>query len=634
MQPSSLRKKLFVSFSLLVILLILISSPASSQINFKVILHDIKTEPVAGQYANNLQLYVSVLDDQGAPIRDLKSENFTLLEDTKSVDFELEPVTDPEINLVLVVDTSGSMAGAGIQNARQAVLRFIDQMNAQDRIALISFSDEVKVVSDFTSDHASIQRQMMTLDAVPNGGTCLYDAVYKAIQLSSSLPEGRRGVLVLTDGRDELPNQKGKVCSSTTVDDSVHLAVNNIITPINAIGVGKEIDENSLQRLALLTGGFFLKSNKLDELDSLFQTMQYQIKNQYMLSYISDAALGDHNLTVRVTLGSAVDEDTRPIRLADSPPAIEITSPAPGGVIQTDTTIKLNLSGQSSAIARVEYAVNGTVLGESDSAPFDFDLLLADMPENARQLTAQAFDSQGKLLSQDLVDLNIQIPAATAEAQVKPTLEPVSASVEDTPASTPKSNQMILIIGIVVGILALLAVLVFILKPFKKAPIPVLSGPISGEETFDAVIGGDGRTGFSSGYSSGLLGILTVVFSDDPSRVGERIEIHQAMTHIGRSTTNEIVFPKDHPVSRNHAVLEYKDGLFQISEALTGDENGMKSPKFGTYVNEEKLYGSPMPVHSGDEIRLGNRLRLRFEANLQPYSSASNSEGFTMDGMM
>ena len=630
MQPSSLRNKLFGSFSLLVILLILFSSSASSQINFKVILHDIKTEPIAGQYANNLQLYVSVLDDQGVPIRDLKPENFALLEDTKPVDFELEPVTDPEINLVLVVDTSGSMAGNGIQNTRQAVLRFIDQMNAQDRIALISFSDEVKVISDFTSDHATIQRQIMTLDAVPNGGTCLYDAIYKAVQLSSTLPEGRRGVLVLTDGRDELPNQKGKVCSSTTVDDLIHMAVNNISTPINTIGVGKDIDENSLQRLALLTGGFFLKSSTLDELDSLFQTMQYQMKNQYMLSYISNGALGDHNLTVRVTLGSAVDEDTRSIRLSDSAPVIKISSPASGDVLRNDTKIKLDLTGQSTAIARVEYAIDGAVLGESNSAPFDFDLVLADLPENAKELTAQAFDNQEQVLSEDAIAITIQPPAVELASTAEATLAPAAAAVEKPSASAPRSNLILLIVGILVGILGLLAVLLFVLKPFKKAA-PLPAGPITGEETFDGAISGGG----SGSYSPGRLGVLTIVFSDDSSRIGERIEINQAVAHIGRSTTNEIVFPKDHPVSRNHAVLEYKDGLFQISEALTGDESGMKSPKFGTFVNEEKLYGSPMPLHSGDEIRLGNRLRLRFETSVQPPTyNMGNTGEMTMDGMM
>ncbi len=628
MQPSSLNKKLFVSFSLLTILLVLFSGAASGQINFKVILHDVKIEPVPGQYASNVQLFVSVLDDSGTPIRDLQPDSFSLLEDAQSVEFSLEPVSDPEINLVLVVDTSGSMAGAGIQNARQAVLRFIEQLNPNDRIALVSFSDEVKVLSDFTADHAAVQRQMMTLEAVSNGGTCLYDAVYKAVQLSSTLPEGRRAVLVLTDGRDEL--RTGKICSSTTVDNSIHLAVNNISTPINAIGVGKEIDENSLQRFALLTGGFFLKSTNMDELDSLFETMQYQMKNQYKLSYISTAPLGDHNLTVRVNLGDGVDEDTRAIRLVDSPPAIKITAPASGDVIGADTTVKLDLSGQTSAIARVEYEVDGAVVGELTGMPFDFNLLFSDLPEDAQQLSARAFDSEGKLLSEDTVAVFIQAAMEEPPTNGAATLEPVAMPIEDTPVKSSRSNLMFIVVGIVAVILVLLAALVFVLKPFKKTPVLAAVGPISGEETFDSAIGAG-----PSAYSPGRLATLTVVFSDDSGRIGERIDLHQAVSHIGRSNTNEIVFPKDHPVSRNHAVLEFKDGIFQISEAITGDESGMKSPKFGTYVNEEKLYGSPMPLHNGDEIRLGNRLRLHFETSYsQTVTSTFNQEDRTMDGLM
>ena len=74
-------------------------------------------------------------------------------------------------------------------------------MTANDKVAVISFNSTIKTLIDFTSEHGSATQQIRAMDAEPNSGTCLYDAAYKAVQMSAGLPKGRRAIILLTDGK-------------------------------------------------------------------------------------------------------------------------------------------------------------------------------------------------------------------------------------------------------------------------------------------------------------------------------------------------------------------------------------------------------------------------------------------------
>lgn len=88
---------------------------------------------------------------------------------------------------------------------------------------------------------------------------------------------------------------------------------------------------------------------------------------------------------------------------------------------------------------------------------------------------------------------------------------------------------------------------------------------------------------------------LAKVSWDDPD-TGERREFvleEGATATIGRSTNNQIAIPERH-VSRQHAVISFRDGIFMISDL--GSANG-------TFVNDKELE-DPFPLAHGDVIRL------------------------------
>ncbi len=102
---------------------------------------------------------------------------------------------------------------------------------------------------------------------------------------------------------------------------------------------------------------------------------------------------------------------------------------------------------------------------------------------------------------------------------------------------------------------------------------------------------------------------------------GERHEfilMEGATATIGRSKDNNICVPERH-VSRRHAVIHYRDGIFMLSDL--GSANG-------TFVNNEKLDG-PFPLAGGDVIRLFVP-ELRFVAGVTEEEQESASQGGTL----
>jgi pSer/pThr/pTyr-binding forkhead associated (FHA) protein len=88
----------------------------------------------------------------------------------------------------------------------------------------------------------------------------------------------------------------------------------------------------------------------------------------------------------------------------------------------------------------------------------------------------------------------------------------------------------------------------------------------------------------------------------------------QRVTRIGRIEDNEIVFQKDGPVSRHHATIELIDGAYVLKEVMSSEPGQpAKAPTYGTFLNGARVF-QPVKLSSKDEIQLGKRLRLRFEA--------------------
>jgi len=123
---------------------------------------------------------------------------------------------------------------------------------------------------------------------------------------------------------------------------------------------------------------------------------------------------------------------------------------------------------------------------------------------------------------------------------------------------------------------------------------------------------------------------LTVLHSDDRSKIGHHFELTRLCTTLGRSKDNDIKFPKDSPVSRHHAKIELNKDDVHLSEVRSAD--GAR-PKFGTFINQAKVMSEPVLLKSGDLIGLGKRLQLKFQSLAQdPGSNEKTYVAFASHG--
>ena len=251
-------------------------------------------------------VYLSVWGSNGLPVSGLAADNFQIQEDDGS---PLRPERVKEdsqapLQVVLVMDVSGSMAGKPLSDAKAAAARFLDRLSPGDQAALIAFSAPVdpdparldaKRELGFTSDLTPLYGAIENLQS--GGKTALYNAVQKAVGLAAALPVGHRAVLLLTDGRNDPPDV-GDPEAAIALAKRAHV-------PVFVIGLGKDIDVAYLQRLAGETGGLFRSAPSSAELARLFDDMATLLKTQYVLTYHSGLPADGAQHTLTVTVHSA-----------------------------------------------------------------------------------------------------------------------------------------------------------------------------------------------------------------------------------------------------------------------------------------------------------------------------------------
>ena len=147
-----------------------------------------------------LRFIASVTDRNGRAIGDMKKADFSVYEDgVERKVTDVVPTSEP-FNLVLLLDVSGSVEER-MDFIRKAARDFLRTASPQDRIAIISFRDDIQVISDFTTDRQLLSAKLDQIDA--GGATALYDALgYVLSDTLKPLRGERTAVVILSDGDD------------------------------------------------------------------------------------------------------------------------------------------------------------------------------------------------------------------------------------------------------------------------------------------------------------------------------------------------------------------------------------------------------------------------------------------------
>jgi VWFA-related protein len=165
------------------------------------------TRPVAAQPVERL-LFVSVLDQAGAPVTGLGPDAFVVREDGRQVEvLRVSRATQP-IDIAILVDNSQA-ASSYIQDLRDALQGFVERMaKGGHHVATIGLADRPTILTDYTNTPAIATKGVNRLFAQPGSGTTLLDAIVETARGLQKRESERRVMLVVTtEGADfSLPN--------------------------------------------------------------------------------------------------------------------------------------------------------------------------------------------------------------------------------------------------------------------------------------------------------------------------------------------------------------------------------------------------------------------------------------------
>jgi len=144
-------------------------------------------------------LPVSVMDRDGRYVPNLKKEDFRLWEEGVEQNVAFFSSVDKPFSLVLMIDTSGSTRFR-LEDIQEAAITFVNQLRPDDQVMVVSFDDDVRVLSEFTNDRYRLR------DAIRHtrsgNGTRLYDAVDMVMNQRLDHISGRKAIVLFTDGVD------------------------------------------------------------------------------------------------------------------------------------------------------------------------------------------------------------------------------------------------------------------------------------------------------------------------------------------------------------------------------------------------------------------------------------------------
>lgn len=387
----------------------------------------------------HIHTYFEVLDNDGQPIKEIQPIQLsaTVSEQSATVEkVERFEQTGEGIAYILLVDISKSLTGDQFKQVHTALKDWVLAIAENDRVALMTFGSQVKVVQDFTSDKGRLQEQIESLHPTDDH-TQLHQGFLRAMDLANradkDLPH-YRVIVTLSDGKDDYA---GGATRQEVLDRMQEDRV-----PIYALGLRpvfsktKEKDRQALEALgsfARTSGGEYLEVGS-DRLETSYAAMRQRIRQVFVarlscnecptdgqtrrlqMSYSAGTRILPDGLSLRllpqVAAGNPTDakpliEDAKTVPLGRVDPTPENKSFSPlwlygGGVLmllglligvfrlfhKNERRIKDEELGESFALPRTStilhtslHAVKGvpvrlTVIGRNDSAQqYEVDLI-------------------------------------------------------------------------------------------------------------------------------------------------------------------------------------------------------------------------------------------------------------------
>jgi Ca-activated chloride channel family protein len=239
---------------------------------------------------------LTVTDPLDRLVTGLEKEHFRVFEDGTEQEVLTLSSEDVPVSIGLVFDMSGSMSDK-VEKAREAAVQFMRTANPQDQFFLVSFNDRAELTSGFTSSVDELQNRMMF--TASRGRTALLDAVYLGLSQMRGAHNGKRALLIISDGGDNHSRYNESDVKNYLKEADCQLYAIGIFDPVGIRSrTPEELEGPSLlSEMTEMTGGRVFPVGNLGELPDIAAKIGMELRNQYVLGYKSSNP--QHNGTWR-----------------------------------------------------------------------------------------------------------------------------------------------------------------------------------------------------------------------------------------------------------------------------------------------------------------------------------------------
>jgi VWFA-related protein len=234
----------------------------------------------------------TVSDRRGRLITDLEKPDFQLFENNQPqaiTNFSRE--TDLPLAIALLIDTSTSIRDR-FKFEQEAALDFLNKTlrPGKDKALLMTFDTGVDLVQDFTDDLHLLREAIYQIR--PGGGTKMLDAIYLAAEEKLKPEQGRKVIIVISDGEDNLSLRT--LAGTMEISQKADVTIFAISTNSGGFfGLKAPQADKVLKKLAEETGGRAFFPFKAEDLSQSFQDIGTELRSQYSLGYISSNPVRD-----------------------------------------------------------------------------------------------------------------------------------------------------------------------------------------------------------------------------------------------------------------------------------------------------------------------------------------------------
>src|SRR5436190_8571519 len=241
-----------------------------------------------------VRLPITVTDKKGQFISGLSQGDFQVLEDKipQQIDsFTSEQNNNLPLYVGVLMDTSPSTAGK-LKFEQESAMNFIQTVvrPRRDRVLFATFDDQIKLRQDFTDRLELLDR---AVSAVKGTGehTALYDAIWQFCDEKMRAAQGRRALVIITDGDDTF--------SRADINDAIDIAQRTETTifaistkagltasvPGVEAGTIKDTGDKGLERICDETGGAAFFTGDMLALERSFSKIAKELRSQYLITY-------------------------------------------------------------------------------------------------------------------------------------------------------------------------------------------------------------------------------------------------------------------------------------------------------------------------------------------------------------